>query len=193
MSQEIPAPVKWPFRHKFCAVFQFCRTFLELTVILSVTWWLCMPYYGYALAQVSAGVLMNVLHVPVEAARIEPSGILNTDSLLVIVLTTNPNPLRFPIALLITNMAPYLALVLATPGLRLIRRIFILVLGAGLLMGGHIAFVVLALYFREAIAAAPNIPTAVAQFYLTLPFLLWIILAYWGKISASVSGSRDPS
>lgn len=182
---------KKPFRRKLIAVFQFCRTFLELTIILSVLWWLLMPHYGFALAQLSGGVLLNGLGVPVEAARIEPGGILNTESVLVIVL--EGHDLKFPIALLITNMAPYLALVLATPGLRLFRRLFILVLGAGLLMAGHIAFIVLALFYREAIATAPNIPTAVAQFYLTLPFLLWIILAYWGKITASDAGLEQPS
>lgn len=191
MASESVSANKKPFRRKLATLLQFCRTFLELTIILSVIWWLLLPQYGYALAQLSGGVLLNALQVPVEAARIEPYGILNTESYLVIVV--NGRPLSFPIALLVTNMAPYLALVLATPGLRLFRRLFILVFGAGLLMAGHITFIVLALYFREQIAAAPNIPTAVAQFYLTLPFLLWIILAYWGKIAASDAGPDQPS
>ncbi|HNT89346.1 MAG TPA: hypothetical protein PKL84_15900, partial [Candidatus Hydrogenedentes bacterium] len=165
------------FRHRLVVVLQFCRNFIELTLLLSVAWWWLLPYYGYAIAQLSAGVLLNGLDVPIEAARIDPNGILNTESALVFVL--DGHELRLAVALLITNMAPYLALVLATPGLRVVRRLVILVAGAAVLFGGHVAFIVLALYFREAIAAAPHIPHAIAQFYLTLPFLLWIVLAYW--------------
>ncbi|MBP8131692.1 MAG: hypothetical protein KA184_19100 [Candidatus Hydrogenedentes bacterium] len=260
MATEPQPEKKKPLRGKLKTVLRFCRTFLELTIVLSAVWWFCLPYYAFIIAQLSAGILVNALGTPIDAAYIEQGGILfevtalhasaqpapaetgetasaeataapacaaaawmcsvkesfrrgirdidrgsidakergnamhtwlllNIDARLVFAL--GDHMLRFPIALLVTNMAPYLALVLATPGLRLFRRLFILVLGAAILFGGHILFVTLALYFREAIAAAPHIPHAIAQFYLTLPFLLWIILAYWGRITASFADTSN--
>lgn len=190
MSANMDSQGKRPFRYRLRTVLQFSRNFVELTLLLSVGWWLLLPYYGYVLAQISGGILLNLLHVPIEAAKIEPGdAILNTASMLVFQLDGQPKP--FPIALLITNMAPYLALVLATPGLRLLRRLFITVLGAAILFAGHVAFIVLAFYYRAEIAQAPSIPMAVAQFYLTLPFLLWVILAYWDRITASLSDDKQ--
>lgn len=266
MASEPQPEKKKPLRGKLKAVLKFCRAFLELTIVLSALWWFCLPYYAFIIAQLSAGILVNALGTPIQAAYIEQGGILfditalhasarpaaeetgpappapkidsqpacagsawwravkegfrrgirdidrgsihaadqrnamhtwlllNIDARLVFAIEKDgagTGELRFPIALLVTNMAPYLALVLATPGLRLLRRLFILILGAAILFAGHILFVVLALYYREAIAAAPHIPHAIAQFYLTLPFLLWIILAYWGKITASLADSGN--
>ena len=181
MADDALSPYRRTLWQRIVGVFQFCRTFIELTILISVLWWLVIPWYGYALAQLSAGILLNVLKVPIDAAWAVPHGTLNTDSM--IVFSIEGGEVSFPIVKLVTNMAPYLALVLATPRLGAVRRIVILIAGALLLAVGHLAFVVLAFYFRQDIAKAPDVPTALAELYLTLPFVLWIVLAYWGKIA----------
>ncbi len=75
-----------------------------------------------------------------------------------------------------------MALVLATKGLRLVRRLRILLYGCGILMVGHVLFIVVLMRFQEALKSASEVPTAVMQFYLTLPFLLWIVFAYWDRL-----------
>ncbi|MFP4501759.1 MAG: hypothetical protein ACLFTT_12215 [Candidatus Hydrogenedentota bacterium] len=188
MANDLLAEKKPPLHQRVLRVLQFCRNFLELVVIIGVLWWLAIPYYGDWLARLSGGILSGVFGMPLAWATVEPAGVLNTLSYLqfgwseeagVMAGTTSD----LPVALLVTNMAPYLALVLATPGLSLLRRLIVLAVGAFILFAGHVAFIVLAFYFREQIAKAPDLPSAVAQFYLTLPFVLWIILAYWGKIA----------
>jgi hypothetical protein len=45
--------------------------------------------------------------------------------------------------------------------------------------------------FQTQLMKASEVPTAVVQFFLTLPFLLWIAFAYWDKIASS-AGAADP-
>jgi hypothetical protein len=181
MAEDTLSPGRPSLSQRIAGIFQFCRTFIELTIIISILWWLAIPAYGYAVAQLSAGILVNALGVPVEGAWAVPHGILNTES--VIVFLFGGREIPFPIVKLVTNMAPYLALVLATPRLGVLRRLVILFTGALILAIGHVAFVVLAFHFRQDIAKAPDVPLALAELYLTLPFVLWIVLAYWGKIA----------
>ncbi len=161
--------------------FLFLR-FLVLAAILTPLWWLLIPAYGYALVQVGGILLRTFFGVAIEAGRLDAHGVLNTDSLLVFVVAGREKLL--PIALLVTNMAPYLALVMATPSLSLARRLRILAIGASILAAGHLLFIVLVFRFQEVLQAASEAPTAIIQFYLTLPFLLWIVLAYWDRIGA---------
>ncbi|MBI3118799.1 MAG: hypothetical protein HYZ00_08945 [Candidatus Hydrogenedentes bacterium] len=171
------------------SVVLFCLRFLVFVGVFVVVWWLLLPVYGWLLVQASGSVLRFVLHVPITYGDIKTSGILNTRSLLVFGVDQHEKAL--PIALLVTNVPPYLALVLATAGLTWARRLKIIVWGVGILALGHVLFIVYALKFvlsAQAGAAVPqqlgDIPTAVAQFYLTLPFLLWIIFAYWDRLTA---------
>jgi hypothetical protein len=166
---------------KLAGVAAFVLVFAEVVVPIGVLWWLAIPYYGTALARLSGGVLATFFSEPITAAWIRPEGTLNTASLLVFLFEGREIP--FPIGLLVTNMIPYLALVVATPGLSVLRRHVILYTGAAILFLGHVLFIVLAFRFREFIGKHQDLPHAIAQFYLTIPFLLWIILAYWGKIS----------
>ncbi|HDP35853.1 MAG TPA: hypothetical protein ENN29_12185 [Candidatus Hydrogenedentes bacterium] len=87
-----------------------------------------------------------------------------------------------PIALLVTNLPPYVALVLATAGLAWKKRARILVYGCAILIFFHVLFIILALRFQDAMLQVSEIPTAVTQFFLTLPFMLWIVFAYWERI-----------
>lgn len=171
------------------SIILFCLRFLALVLFFVVLWWLVLPYYGYLLAQASGATLRYLLKVPIEYGYIEQAGILNTKSMLVYGVGGRES--RLPIALLVTNVPPYVALVLATLGLAWKRRIVILLWGTAILSAGHALFIVCALKFQQAaIAAATDtqhlseVPTAIAQFYLTLPFLLWIVFAYWERIAS---------
>lgn len=180
-----------PKRRRKRSILLFAVKFLVFVAVLVGAWWAFLPYYGHALAQVSGTILRFGLGVPVEYARIEPHGMFNTESRLVFGLGGREP--RMPVALLVTNVPPYWALVAATAGLALRRRLRILAYGTAILCAGHVAFIVVALRFREALQQVSEIPTAVAQFYLTLPFLLWIVFAYWDRIASYLNDDRDPA
>jgi hypothetical protein len=170
------------------SVMLFCLRFLVLVVVLVVLWWLFLPVYGLLLVQSSGAILKLLFSAPIDYGQIRPEGILNTKSLLVFGIGGRESSL--PIALLVTNVPPYLALVLATLGLTWRRRLLILFYGVAILVIGHIVFLVYALEFQLSARAAgaasahmAEIPIALGQFFLTLPFLLWIVFAYWERLA----------
>jgi exosortase/archaeosortase family protein len=180
-------------KQRIRTVAAFCLKFIVFVTVLTVFWWLLLPYYGYVLIQLTGGTLKYLLGVPLEAGYIQAQGMLNTESTLVFHIP--PYAPTMPIALLITNLPPYVALVLATAGLAIWKRIRILAYGSGILAFGHALFIVLlAMIFLEAqkpggeetfigsLATAKELPTAIIQFYLTMPFLLWIVFAYWDRL-----------
>ncbi len=169
----------------------FCMKFLVFVVALVILWWLFLPYYGLALVQCTGLPLRHLLGVPIEAVRVEPRGLLNTETTLVFVV--NGMDKHMPVALLATNVPPYIALVLATAGLAWKRRLRIILYGCGILAIFHVLFIVIALRFQEALMRVSEIPTAVAQFFLTLPFMLWIVFAYWDRIMGAGQKSTAPA
>ena len=166
-----------------------CVKFIVFLIPLVWAWFSLLPYYAEALMQVSGGILVSVFGFPIDSGHIIAKGLLNTESQLVFI--SQGRETKQSIGVLVTNVAPYLALVLATGGLSWLRRIWVLLLGSAILISGHILFLVLALRFGRFAAANPEIPTAVAQFYLTLPFLLWIVLAYWNKIAGYMGEAKQ--
>ena len=160
----------------------FSVKFLTAVVVLVVLWWEALPIYGTFLVQVTGGILKYAVGMPIQWGRIVPDGLLNTETQLSFGLPNHQPTL--PIALLVTNIPPYIALVLATAGLRFGRRLRILAYGCGILVAFHIAYIVIMMRFQETLQHASEIPVAVIQFFLTLPFLLWIVFAYWEHIAA---------
>ncbi len=158
----------------------FCVKFLVFVIVLVILWWLLLPYYGQALLQVTGIPLRFLFNMPILAGRIEANGVLNTNT--VLVFTMQERERSMPIALLATNVPPYIALVLATAGLSWKRRARILVYGCGILCLFHAVFIIVAMRFQDALMRVSEIPTAVAQFFLTLPFMLWIVFAYWDRL-----------
>lgn len=175
------------------SILLFALKFLVCVGLLVVLWWLFLPYYGFFLAQSTGATLRWGFQIPIEYARIELGGLLNTESHLVFGLSGAEagHPRQMSIALLVTNVPPYWALVLATAGLAWRRRLRVLLVGTAILVAGHYAFIVVAFRFG-AILQASELLTAVAQFYLTLPFLLWIVLAYRDRLAAYF-GDRRPA
>ncbi len=167
----------------------FCAKFVVFAAPLGAAWWYVLPQYAWVLMELSGGILRTLFSVPIESGSIEANGLLNTDTKLVFLI--GGHALSTPVALLATNMAPYFALVLATGGIGWLRRIWILLLGAAILFAGHLLFLVLAVRFNGFVAEHPQLPTAILQFYLTLPFLLWLVLAYWDKLAAYMPDEAD--
>lgn len=184
-------------RRRRLGILMFCLKFIVFVSILVAVWWQwVMPHYGWLLVQFSGGILVNLFGLPVQSGTIAPAGLLNTETGLVFNLEMNGQirELNFPMTLLVTNVPPFVALVLATAALSLWRRTWMLAAGLGVLMLGHVLYIVLALRFMQQVAAAPQIPTAIAQFFLTLPFLLWIVLT-WDRIAEGLSPAapdREP-
>ncbi len=158
----------------------FCLRFLVFVVALEILWLLALPYYGQVLLQLAGIPLRYVFGVPIEAGRIEAQEILNTGTTLV--YTINSVERAMSLAKLAANIPPYVALVLATAGLTWKRRLRILAYGCAILCGFHALFIVIVLRFQEALLHVSEIPTAVIVFFLTLPFMLWIVFAYWDRI-----------
>jgi hypothetical protein len=176
--------------HQGRSILFFFLKFCFFAPVCLVLWWLCLPYYGWLIGQVSGGILLHATGIPVSSMAIEPAGVLNTDTLLMFGLEGIQR--RFPIGLLVTNVAPYLALVLATGGLAWRRRLKILGIGVAVLSLGHVIYIVLVFIFSERIAVSREIPTALAQLFLTIPFLLWIVLAYWDRLGGYFSEPAGP-
>ncbi len=159
----------------------FFLKFCFFAPVCLVLWWLCLPYYGWVVGQISGSILLHVTGIPLTSMDIVPDGVLNTETWLVFRVDGEK---RLPIGLLVTNVAPFLALVLSTGGLAWRRRLKVLGIGVAILAGGHVLYIVLAFVFSQRIALSREIPTALGQLFLTIPFLLWIVLAYWDRLSA---------
>ncbi len=158
----------------------FSVKFLASVSLLVLIWWKFLPYYGTFLLQTSGTLLKYVFGVPIDYGYISPRGLFNTGTKLIFHIGQREPALD--IALLVTNIPPYIALVLATAKMGLWRRLRVLLYGCGILITGHVLYIAIVLRFQDALRSASEVPTAIIQFFLTLPFLLWIIFAYWDQI-----------
>ncbi|MBI5091267.1 MAG: hypothetical protein HZB26_02355 [Candidatus Hydrogenedentes bacterium] len=173
------------------SVLLFCFRFLVYaTVCLAGLWWLILPHYAWGLGQCAGGILKYTMGKPIESLEVQAGGTLNTETLLVFYTPGKKHPIA--VAALATNLATYAALVLATSGLVLGRRMKVLGLGLLILLITHVLYIVLAFYFAAYIANASEIPMALAEFFIMVPFLLWIALAYWPQLGAAIArGQKD--
>ncbi len=161
----------------------FCLKFVAFSaVFLFLWWWMLQPAYAALLGWISGALLTHVAGIPIDSTYVEvdPGSVLSTKTDLVFVV----EQIHYPIAIasLVANIPPYCALVLATPGLAVKRLMKVLSIGLGILAAGHVIFLVLVFVFSGQIQEAPEVPTAIGLFLLTLPFMLWIVLAYWDKV-----------
>jgi len=186
-----------------------CIKFLILAPICLGIWWLLVPYYGWLLGQVSGQILI-LLGKPITAVRVEVQDVsltpLTAKAVLERIITNTHTALTFfekdqpktmPVAYMVTNMAPFVALVLATGGLGLRRRVKALVIGMLILALGHLFFAVILYAFAAALRDYPQLVMAAYAVFHTLPFLLWVVLAYWDRLmgiikeSTGVSGNKS--
>ena len=148
-----------------------------VTPIVLALWWLSMPAYAWVIGEIAALFLTFVGGYPIQHVVVHAAGLLNTDTTLGFDLGGRV-PVT-PVSWVITNVAVYAALVIATRGLGWRRRLGALAGGVAILAVSHVSQIIVFFAFAKAIARNPQIPTAIAQIFITLPFLLWVVLAYW--------------
>lgn len=167
----------------------FVVRFLVLAVVLVICWWAMVPYYGWLLAQISGSIAHFVLGMNILAVGtiLEPETVLNTGTWIFFRLPAADRPyqeLKMPVALLVTNLAPYIALVLASAGLALRRRLLVLLYGCSIIIGGHILFITILLRFQDALKQHSEIATSTIQLFLVMPVILWVWFVYSEQIGA---------
>jgi exosortase/archaeosortase family protein len=187
-GQTGPVPLRTPLM----LLMKFC-VFLPL---IAIPWWYIMPTYLLAIGKVSAFVLGSVFGYPFAGAEmVSAAGAVGETSLLSLpelrfLKSSGGTTTVGGVWSLAITLAAYVALTLATPNIGFRRLIRILAAGIGILAVCHILFIVLLKVFESTIRTSPELPTTIAEVFLTLPFLLWIVLAYWGQIRNLFSRER---
>lgn len=175
-------------RSRFANIAIFCLRFAVFAPIcLYVWWWLLLPPYAYVLGQISSVCINLFTDAPIIAMKVVPNenSVLNADTNLRYI--TAERQLRFEISYLVDSLPPFIILVLATPGLKFLRRLKVLAIGAGLYFAGQVLYITGFYLFSSSLAKSAEIGIALGQFWLTLPFIMWIVLVYWERILP-----RDP-
>lgn len=162
---------------------------LFATLLLTLWWWVVQPRYVWAAGQAAGVLIQYVMGVPLEGMRVavDERGVLSTMTSLVYL--HDGDTAQIKVAFLVANLPAYAALVFATGGIGWPRRLRALVYGGGILFAGHVVFLVVMFTFARKVQAAPEVPTAFGIFVMTLPFLLWIVFAYWERASAWFDGT----
>lgn len=161
----------------------FCLRFALWAPVFLIPWWIIVPKYVWLIGQVSGAILKYIFSIPIEAMEVSvrENSVLNSNVLLTYFAYEGEAPID--IALLVNNVPPFIILVLATGGLTVARRLKVLGVGLSVILASHVAFLVSAFALAKRIEAAPEIPTAFGLLILNLPFILWILLAYWDRIA----------
>jgi hypothetical protein len=157
----------------------FVLRFSVIVPVCLIVWWWMIPYYGWMIGQIAAQI-MGLFGERVTTVRLEADGFFNTETLLTMESVSGTR--SDVIAPIVTNLATFVALVLATAGLNVRRRLQVLGAGAGILMASHVVFLVWAIAIAPSVREAAELPIVVAQIFITMPFLLWIVLAHWQTI-----------
>ena len=165
--------------------------FIVLAPICMVVWLLVLPVYAHVLAYAAGSVFRYGFGLNVMGIRVNTAGFLNTDTSLTYTIMTTERELP-ELGHLVANVAPFVALVLATPRLKLGRRLRIIGIGTGLIFISHVATVVIRLVGRGPVMGRTPLSTTIGFASITLPFLLWIVLAYWGELMA-ILGNEPPT
>jgi hypothetical protein len=164
--------------------------FVVFSAIILPLWWYLMPWYAGLVGRI-AGWLAGLLGAgPIEAVVVEPGGILNTQTEVTYVMEAARPSIE--VANWLTNMAPYLALVLATPGITWGQRLRALLGGVAILVAVHILLLGVPLAFGRLVEAYPQVYVAIGFVSITLPFLLWLLLAYRRHLAAFLGGRPAP-
>ncbi len=162
----------------------FCLKFLVLSAaLLFLWWWKVQPHYVTLIGHITRAILEHIAREPIDGmlVQVNTAGVLSSETSLVWIIGERER--SSSVAFLVANIPPYIALVLATPGLALKRIAKILLYGLGILATGHILFLTLAFVFSRQIQESPEVPNAIGLFLMTLPFMLWIVFAYWDKLT----------
>ena len=160
----------------------FALRCLLLSPIVLVLWWTVSPQYAWVLGQICSP-LINIFNDPnIRALFVRSEGIFNTNT--VLILRTMRIEQTLDIAYLINNVPALIILSIATGSITWGRRLKILAIGGGILFASHVLFIVGMYTFSESAHLSSEIAVSLGQFLVTLPFVIWIVLAYWDKLGA---------
>jgi len=165
----------------------FCLRFAILIPVCLWLWTFVLPGYAWCLGWSGVPALRVGFRVPVEDMTVEKAGKLNIGTTLTYTVEGKPRPIE--VAPAISNIPPFVALVLVTGGLRWRRRLAALGIGLAILVLTHLLYIVLALAFSSAVQDAPQVATALAQLFITLPFVLWLVLARWDALKEAFAAT----
>ncbi|MEK7794402.1 MAG: hypothetical protein AAB353_07725 [Candidatus Hydrogenedentota bacterium] len=169
-------------------LFFFLRFALIAPVGLYIWWAYLLPPYAWLVGQ-GSGVLVNLLRGgPVLAMKIETDENFVLHAKSFITFTEAYRIRQFDVAYLVDSFPAYIILVLATSGLGLWRRLRVLFIGSTIILAGNVTYVSI-MYFQHHPPGANTY--ALGQFWLTLPFILWIVLAYWDRLG-QFFGDEEP-
>jgi hypothetical protein len=163
-------------------IVMFLLRFILIAPIVLSIWWYFSPKYAWLLGQMTGTCITHLAGMTIETVRVttEEASILNTDTTMTMGYEGREYPIQ--ISRFMNNISPFIALVLASPGVAFLRRLKILAAGTAILILGQIIFLVSAFVFAQRIQEAPQIPTAFGLFLMTLPFMLWIVMVYWERL-----------
>lgn len=159
------------------SLFWLCVKFAILAPLCLVLWLVILPYYSTALGETSLVVLRSLFGYDITDVQttVDP-GFLNTGTRMVFSIGGRYRIMP-DVGHLTANIAPFIALILATSGITLRRRFTALGIGVGIVFLSHVLTIVL-----RFTAGRTPFPTAIGFISITLPFLLWIVLAYREKV-----------
>ena len=158
--------------------------FAVLAPICLVVWLLVLPVYAHVLGYAAAVIFRYALGYNITGVRVDTGGFLNTDTALTFIRLDGESMMR-NLGHLACNVAPFVALVLATPRLRLRRMLYLIGVGVIIIFISHLTTLVIRPLTQGPVQMArPPLTTAVGFFSITLPFLLWIVLAYWDQLTS---------
>jgi len=166
------------------AVLLFLLKFCVIAAVLLGVWWVVQPAYVSVVGNAAGLAIRYIAGINLEGVEVavDKTGVLNTKTSLI--YHYEGRPVAIKVAFLVSNLPAYLALILATGGIGWKRRVRAWAIGSAILIMGHMAFLAIMFTFSREVRAAPEIPTAFGMFVMTLPFLLWIVLAYWERAAA---------
>lgn len=172
-------------RSRFASIGIFIVKFAVIAAICLPTWWnFLLPLYAGAVGQVCARTLM-MLGEPIEAVSVsvDDESIFKERTSIVFHYKEGREA-KILVARLVNSLPPFIILVLATAGLGLRRRLKIMAIGTAIFFAGHVSWIVIGHQMFQTSGAPTEILTAYGQFWLTVPLILWIALAYRDKVAA---------
>lgn len=176
------------------AALLFIAKFAVAAPVCLLLWWGGIPEsyggamggYVWVVGQAAGELLVSLFGASITALDIATDGVLNSRSSLTYSLA-NGHSVTLPIEPLVTNLPSYIALTASTAGLGWKRFGAITASGSLILFATHIVYVTMVFKFGAWLTQWPQLP----EILITLPFLLWIVLAHWRHIRPYFSEQDD--
>lgn len=161
-----------------------CARFLMFAPACLVFWLLLLPWYAGLVAHAAQLLLSAFFAAPLVDASVVSAGFLNSATEIAFHNPEGRQLVMKNVGHLVANVAPFLALMLATPGISIPKRVATIGQGVVILFIAHMLTLMLRYGFGRS-----SLTTAIGFVSITLPFLLWIVLA-WRNMPFSLSEKK---